>query len=245
MAGLSEIKEALSSIQIQLKDLKDQDRKKWDLIEKLTTEVEELKRSVEFNNSLINVLKADNASLRLEVNELRDENTATTTEMRELQGEHNILSNAMLDLQCRSMKDNIIIHGVPEKDLESHLQTEQIVKAFLKDELKMGENEAEAIRFSEIHRIGRAKAGKNSRPIVAKVSEPRMKKSLMVRARELRTKSAGNTNYSITDQFPPEILRRRRLLYPVMKKARQENKKVRLFVDKLYIDGKLYEMPNV
>lgn len=39
-------------------------------MKKLTDDVEELKEAIEFNNSLIEVLKEDNASLRVEVNNL-------------------------------------------------------------------------------------------------------------------------------------------------------------------------------
>ncbi len=58
-----DISESITSIKLQLKKL--------DLLEQLTTDVKELKHSVEFNNSLIEVLKADNASLRTEVNNLK------------------------------------------------------------------------------------------------------------------------------------------------------------------------------
>ncbi|KAJ8342030.1 hypothetical protein SKAU_G00319580 [Synaphobranchus kaupii] len=199
---LREIHASLSSIKQQLQKL--------DLLEKLTIEVEELKHSVEFNNSLIEVLKADNASLRIEVNGLKRQ----TVEFHE---EKVRMANDILDLQCRSMRDNIIIHGVPEKDDETYLKTEEVVKSFLKDELKMRASEAEAIRFSRVHRIGKAKVGQQrSRPIVAKVIDSKMKSSVMAKGRELK-----GSNYSINDQFPFEILRRRRLLYPIMTEARK------------------------
>ena len=62
-----------------------------------------------------------------------------------------------------------------------------------------------------------------------------MKYAVMSKGGELK-----GTNYAISDQFPAEIMRRRRLLYPIMAEARQRNKRARLFADKLYIDGKLY-----
>ena len=58
-----DIRESLSAIHQQLQKL--------NLLEQLTNDVQELKASVEFNNSLIEVLKADNASLRIEVNKLK------------------------------------------------------------------------------------------------------------------------------------------------------------------------------
>lgn len=45
------------------------------------------------------------------------------------------------------------------------------------------------------------------------------------------------TNIGIHEQFPEEIEAKRRELYPLMRKCRQENKKTVLVRDKLYVDG--------
>ncbi len=89
-----DIRESITSIKHQLQKL--------DLLEQMTNDVKDLKASVKFNNSLIEVLKADNASLRMEVNNLR-RLTA------ELQKDKVNMAKDILDLQCRSMRDNIII----------------------------------------------------------------------------------------------------------------------------------------
>ncbi|CAK6975948.1 uncharacterized protein LOC119127540 [Scomber scombrus] len=125
------------------------------------------------------------------------------------------------------MRDNIIIHGLPETNKEIYQSTEQLVKSFMKENLKMDEHEVEAIHFSRAHRIGHADASRQkSRPNVAKVLDTKMKMSIMRRGKELR-----DTNFSISDQYPPEILRRRRLLHPTMTEARKNDKKARLVID--------------
>ncbi len=68
--------------------------------------MEELKASLEFNNSLIEVLKQDNASLKTEVNNLK----WLTADLWE---EDAKMASDTLDIQCRSMRDNVIIHGIP------------------------------------------------------------------------------------------------------------------------------------
>ncbi|CAJ1055550.1 uncharacterized protein LOC119127540 [Xyrichtys novacula] len=225
-ADLLRIRESMGIMEKQLQKL--------DLLKKLTDDVEELKHSVEYNNSLIDVLKQDNASLRMEVNTLK-KLTA------DLQQKNHKMSNDILDMQSRSMRDNIIIHGLPETQKETYQSTEQLVKTFMKSTLKMEEREVDAIRFSRVHRVGQAESSRQkSRPIVAKVVDTKMKISIMGRGKELR-----GTNYSISDQYPPEILRRRRLLHPVMTEVRKNNKKARLVTDKLYIDGKLYSNPEI
>lgn len=224
LTELREIQITMSTMQLQLVKL--------DLLEKLSGDVEELKQSVEFNNSLIEVLKKDNATLRADVIKLKQ-----VTE--ELQEDNYRTTKELLDLQNRSMRDNIIIHGLPEEKeearggKEAYLKSEQIVRSFLVNSLKMKKPEADAIQFCRVHRLGQSKPGaKNSRPIVAKVTISSMKHAIMERGRELKGCDA-----SITDQHPPEIMRRRRLLQPIMREARNNNRKTRLYSDKLFMTG--------
>ncbi|KAM3591288.1 uncharacterized protein V6R79_026160 [Siganus canaliculatus] len=151
------------------------------------------------------------------------------------------MSNDIVDMQSRSMRDNIIIHGLPETQKETYQSTEQLVKSFMKNSLKMEKREVDTHRFSRIHRIGHAEyLRQKGRPIVAKVLDTKMKMFIMGRRKEL-----CGTNYSFSDQNPLEILMRRRLLHPAMTEARKNNKKARLVIDKLYIDGKLYRNPEI
>lgn len=100
----------------------------------------------------------------------------------------------------------------------------------------MKDNDIANIHFDRVHRIGHRKAGSSKhRPIVAKVANFKSKTAIMERAKELK-----GTNCSISDQFPPEILRRRKLLLPAMADARKQGKRAKLSVDKLFIDGILY-----
>ncbi|CAL9692525.1 unnamed protein product [Knipowitschia caucasica] len=48
------------------------------------------------------------------------------------------------------------------------------------------------------------------------------------------------TGLGLTDQFPGEIMRRRKLLQPVLAEARAAGRRAKISIDKLYIDGKLY-----
>ena len=50
-----------------------------------------------------------------------------------------------------------------------------------------------------------------------------------------------NTWFVIREQFPREVVQRRKVLYPVMKRALREKKRVSMVADKLYIDGRLYQ----
>jgi hypothetical protein len=45
------------------------------------------------------------------------------------------------------------------------------------------------------------------------------------------------SNVWVNEQYPPEIEERRKKLYPIMRQAKRDGKRVRLVKDSLYIDG--------
>lgn len=45
----------------------------------------------------------------------------------------------------------------------------------------------------------------------------------------------------VNEQFPPEIEERRKKLYPIMRLAKRDGKRVRLVKDLLYVNGELYD----
>ena len=53
-------------------------------------------------------------------------------------------------------------------------------------------------------------------------------------------KKLMNTKFGINDQFPKEIIDRRRLLIPLMKNEKRKQKRANLIVDKLYTDEATY-----
>uniref|UniRef100_A0AAV2M387 Uncharacterized protein n=1 Tax=Knipowitschia caucasica TaxID=637954 RepID=A0AAV2M387_KNICA len=139
------------------------------------------------------------------------------------------------------MRDNIIIHGLPEEPKETYQTTENIVKSFLKSNLKLEDSAIRHIQFARAHRLGPQREGESrSRPIVAKLLDPRHKSMIMGNAKQLK-----GSKLALSNQFPPEVMRRRKLLQPAFFEARSAGKKVRLSKDKLYIEGTLYRNSQI
>jgi hypothetical protein len=55
---------------------------------------------------------------------------------------------------------------------------------------------------------------------------------------KLLSNKLRNTNYYITEQYPPEVAAKRRKLLPKMKDARTTGHKAWIAYDTLYINGK-------
>ena len=139
---------------------------------------------------------------------------------------------AIVDLQCRSMRDNLLFVGIQEPDyVENEPEdVEKSLDCFLSQEM----NITDKIPFHRVHRIGKYESDDPPRPIVAKFER--------FKDRELVRRAAPQTlrgkPFGVREQFPKVIENRRKQLYPIMKKARaNEDNKVRLVRDKLFINN--------
>lgn len=116
--------------------------------------------------------------------------------------DYRALEASITDLQCRSMKMNLIFTGIGGETKDE--DTEDKLRAFLYYELGIDEH----IQFGNVHRFGRYVRGQD-RPIVARFLY--QKDLIAVRSRSHRLR---NTGYGIREQYPTSIERRRRELYP-------------------------------
>ncbi|CAC5380625.1 unnamed protein product [Mytilus coruscus] len=140
------------------------------------------------------------------------------------------MKEKVLDLQCRSMKNNLVFTGLYNVRDEN---TEKLLRCFLNNELGIDYK----IEFGNVHRFGRYQGG--GRPIVARFLYHCDLQYVLDNAYRLR-----NTRYGIKQQFPKEIEDRRRKLYPIMKEAKRNRKIATLVRDRLFIDNELYQIPD-
>lgn len=140
------------------------------------------------------------------------------------------MKEEILDLQCRSMRDNLLFYNIKEAQNKETEDCVRIIQDICSSELEIMED----VSIERAHRIGKRESGK-IRPIVVKFTR--------FPQRELVRKSAyklKNTDLSISEQFPREIQDRRKQLLPVLKQAKANNRKTVFVKDKLFIDGRLY-----
>ncbi|KAK3107304.1 hypothetical protein FSP39_011554 [Pinctada imbricata] len=152
-------------------------------------------------------------------------------EIEAIRNERDDLKDKVVDLQCRSMKNNLIFTGLSgETNTED---TEGVLRDFIYYELGIDSN----IEFGNVHRYGKRINGK-PRPIVARFLYHKDLAFVKRNAYKLK-----GSNFGINEQFPAVIEDRRKMLYPVMKriKRRDRSANVKLVRDKLYVNGALYD----
>jgi len=140
------------------------------------------------------------------------------------------LKDEIQDLKCRSMRDNLLFHRLPEEKDEN---CEQIVLKAIEEKLKIA-NATTDIRIQRAHRIGAYNTAK-TRPIVVKFAFYPDRERVRQAARQVKDSSIG-----VSEQFPKEVMETRRKLIPIMLKAREEGKDAYIRVDKLFINKRLY-----
>ena len=196
---------------------------KLDMIEKLVSEIQELKHSLEYAHAEIQDLKTTNREIQNQFDQLADAQ-AKSMSIMDRQAE------TILDIQSRSMRDNLIFSGIEEKEGED---TEQTLQNFLQKEL----GQKDPVSFERVHRMGKPNAprGPKHRPIIAKFSHFKKREEIKMSGRMLKGKPFG-----INEQYPTEIFNRRKALLPILRQAKKDGKKATLSGDRLFINGSRY-----
>ncbi|CAG2253852.1 unnamed protein product [Mytilus edulis] len=229
---ISQIKTQHGNLDKQLKNLHVNNKEVNNNLQSLSDFMDDFK--VKHDNNVKDV-KQIRSSVSRVANDLDDRTTELRSEIKSaLSGareEHEELRNKVIDLQCRSMKNNLVFTGIQESE---HENTEQVVKDFIRKELHI----SDWIELGNVHRFGSgARAGKRGRPrpIVTRFIFYKDLARVLSNTYRLKGKSFG-----VNQQFPDEIEQARKSLYPLMKKKRAEGCQVKLVRDILYVDGEIY-----
>ena len=191
-------------------------------------DIKELKESYTFvNNTTDELIKS-----RKEHSDLIQ---SLEKKVAKIEAENTKMQNELVDIRARSMRSNLVLYNLPEKEKEDPFET---VRELFAVKMKIDVNHE--IEIERAHRIEGKKDDGRPRPIVIKFLRYQDK------AREYVRKSAyllKGTKIGIAEQFPKEIADTRKLLYPIMKKAKEDGCTAKLVKDKLYINGQRYRGP--
>ncbi|VDI56200.1 Hypothetical predicted protein [Mytilus galloprovincialis] len=187
------------------------DKHKCDLTE-LKTEVNNISKSLKTNSK--------------EVKNVGHEFRSSLSDMKK---ENDKLKESFLDVQMKSMSNNLIFYNIPETEVEN---CPDIILDFCKNTMKL-EN-SDQIQLSDAHRIGR-KGGK-TRPMLAKFSSYVHRELVRKNAKTLK-----NSSFGISEQLPTDVQNRRKELLPLMKELRDQNVKAYFVRDKIHVGGQEYK----
>ena len=241
----------MSNMEIQVKELTrhKQEMTNVDIkVNFLSEEVSQMSRKISKYDETINTYsdmcddtKSDQTASRNMIDDLVERVGKLEFDHDQMQPKLTNMKTEITDLQCRSMRDNLIFTGVTElkppdqsegyEDRSEYRENvEHTLTQFLRDEM----NIRDEIKFHRVHRINIPdKTDDYPNPIVAKFVNFKDREYVRMQA----PKTLRGKHFGVREQFPKVIENRRKSLYPEMRKAKQNKQnKVRLVKDKLYIN---------
>ena len=220
LGQLGEIQISLNKITVKVDDIEGK-------VNQLETKVRQIENSRDFDSSSveqINNKQSEIDSLMKRMQKIADDQVE----------KDNTYKSQILDMQCRSMRDNLLFYRIPEENKETDEACVSKVLGLIEDVMGF-ENARNDMKLHRAHRIGKYNATK-VRPIVAKFAYFPDRERVRMNAGKLK-----GTNYAISQQFPKEIMDKRKELVPIMKQARSDGKEAYMVLDKLYINKVLYK----
>lgn len=237
---LSEICDKLASVDLLTEKISSFDNTMKNLaksVETVTKRVDDIEKGMQFINETYESNKNDVKEVKTLLNEIKTDNLEMNENVGQLKTELKELHDRHIDLQTRSMRENLIFSGIPMADKnEESDETERILDHFMYRHLKMDEIGA----YQRAHRFGKEyevkdKSGKvkyMTKSIVCRFQNFKERERVRKLAKELK-----GTVYGISEQFPKEINDKRKDLWPQYQEARRQRRKVFFKRDRLFVDG--------
>ena len=144
------------------------------------------------------------------------------------------LTERQIKSETYSRRENLIIYGMEQEKNENFLDK---IKSFMTTNLKIPEEKVNNINIQRCHRL---KVNMTPQPMICRfvLFSDRM---LIWNARY----NLKDTRLSLSEDFPPEIMARRKVLYPILKAAQEDKKACKLVGDRLIIEDKIYTVKNL
>lgn len=202
----------------------------------IQTKINEYDKCIQSYSDICDGITSSNSETESQLNYLMTKISTLEEGQNQLETKQSETEEKIIDVQWRTMRENLIFSGIPESDVRRGEQEdcEALIKEFLRSEMNITVD----IQFDRVHRLGKFKQNQiYPRPVIAKFTSYKDKEYV----RRCAPKTLIGTPYRINEQFPSEIENRRKVLYPEAKRARQnKNNEVKLVRDKLYINGKQF-----
>ena len=219
---IPDLKKNIAHAEVQVHDMSKQ-------VEHVHSLINDYSDSMDHFSQTFDDILTKESSNKSTVDEICERLARIEAEQSDFKTKQDSAESKIIDLQCRSMRENLLFTGIEESIINNE-NTEELLQEFLSDKMQI----TDEIPFDRVHRVGKYKPDQiYPRAIVAKFEHFKDREKVRFSA----PKTLKGSPYGVREQFPFEVESKRRLLYPEMKRAREnKDNKVRLVRDKLYIN---------
>jgi ribA/ribD-fused uncharacterized protein len=227
-AGTSSEEPWLDVVKKLLADLK------TDMKQTVKNEIQAAVKSLENAHAKIDDLTKDKDCLEEKVSVLTMQIDSFKTREAALLKQNGELLERQIAIEAYSRRDNLLVYGIEQGTREDCMAK---VLKFMKDHLQLQSVDIENMKIQRCHRLN---AKISPQPVIIRFLyfPDRMK----VWNARFKLK---NSSYSLSEDFPPEIVARRKILYPILKAAKRDEVNCKMFGDKLELDGKIYTVNTI
>ena len=135
---------------------------KLEKLDGIESDMKEIKLSLEYAHAEIANLKKENEKIKTDQNKGKER-------IQKLEEDNKVLRSKIIDLQARSMRDNLLFFNIPENEREN--TTDIVHKILEKMKIRDAQN---TVRIDRSHRIGKKREGnRKPRPTVVNFYQDR------------------------------------------------------------------------
>jgi FtsZ-binding cell division protein ZapB len=160
--------------------------KKLEKLDNIEADMKEFRKSLDYAHEEIVDLKNANKTMKVD-------QAKAAERIEKLERDNNTLRDKVIDIQARSMRDNLLFFNMPESEGEN---TTEMIHHLLESKMEV-EDARNKLKIDQSHRIGKKKAGNNRpRPIVVKFNYHQDREFVRINTKKLKgTKSAYQSSF--------------------------------------------------
>lgn len=192
----------------------------------------ETEKSAAFINKEFEESKKVISTTKSEIKTLSNKCDQFEFKLKKIESDNNNILEKTDDLEYRSMRENLLFHGIEERE---HEHCEDVIHSFIQEALNITTN----VTFDRVHRIGKVKADK-CRPIVAKFHYYKERELVRNTAFE-KFEDLKRINKRVGIQQTKAVLQKRNERYPIMDRERAAGKAVKWSGAKVMVQQKAGE----
>jgi hypothetical protein len=129
------------------------------------------------------------------------------------------------------LRNSLQVKGIPGSPWEN---TAKVVTDYFRNELKISDE----IQLKRVHRVSHELTESSTddhRTVILQLTNHKDK----VKVIQAAPRITAEVPYGVNEQFPREIIERRKQLYPYYKAAKRQGQRATMIVDKLFVEGSL------
>ena len=210
---------------------------------KVTTmenKIRDIDKSVSFINEMYETQKCELAQSKEDLERLEKQCEKIGREIDDSKKREELANEKLLDLEARSMRENLIFYGLAEQTSGME-NCESLVKNFITTKLGI---DASGMSFDRAHRLGGQRARK-PRPIVVKFHRYADREAVRQKSYEDPIKkSLKDSNLGVGIQSPQQYREARKALFEHGKREENRGNRTRIVGNKLYVNNKITKTYN-